>query len=124
MNKSQIRTIIERAGQSWVEGDGSAFSQLFTTNGEFIVPGKRWQGRSAICDALASFAARHSAVRVEIKRIIVDGNQAVVEWLWEDTEDETGIRHRAEDAIVVDFVDGRISRWREYIDAQSPAVDA
>jgi len=124
MNKSQIRAIIERAGQSWVDGDAGGFAELFTTDGEFIVPGKRWQGRSAIRDALAGFAANHSDVRVEIKRIVVDGNQAVVEWRWEDTQDDTGVRHTADDAIVVDFEDGRISRWREYIDAKSSAVDA
>jgi ketosteroid isomerase-like protein len=47
-----------------------------------------------------------------------NGDQAVVEWQWRDTEDTTGVRHRADDAMVIDFKDGSIVRWREYIDTR------
>jgi len=124
MKPDEIRAMIEQAGQAWVAGDADAFAALFTPDGEFIVPGKRLQGQAAIREVLARFAERYSDVRVDIRRTISDGDQAVVEWYWEDTKNATGVRNRADDAIVVDFKDGRISRWREYIDTQSPAVNA
>ncbi|HEY4689325.1 MAG TPA: SgcJ/EcaC family oxidoreductase [Anaerolineae bacterium] len=124
MKPDDIRAIIERAGRAWVAGDAESFAALFTPDGEFVVPGKRWQSPPAIREVLARFAERYSDVRVDIRRIIVDGDQAAVEWYWEDTKNETGARNRADDAIVVDFRDGRISRWREYIDTKSPATNS
>ncbi|MGF1512972.1 MAG: hypothetical protein ACFB5Z_04645 [Elainellaceae cyanobacterium] len=47
--------------------------------------------------------------------------RAVVEWYWEDTDASTGEISRAEDAIAVDVADGRVRRWREYIDTESLA---
>ena len=123
MKTDEIRALIEQAGRAWITGDADAFAALFAPDGEFVVPGKRWQGQSAIRETLASFATRYSDVKVDIRRIIVEGDQAVVEWYWEDTKNETGTRNRADDAIVVDFRDGRISRWREYIDTKSPAAN-
>lgn len=120
MQPEAIRAIIEQAREAWISGDADGFASLFTPDGEFIVPGKHWRSRSAIREVLAGFAERYSSIHIDIRRIIVDGDQAVVEWYWEDTKNETGIRHRADDAIVVDFKDGRISRWREYIDTKTP----
>ncbi len=71
----------------------------------------------------AEFAATHS-VKIEIQQILIEGDRTVVGWFWEDTEKATGRHQKAEDAIAlgvggaiaVDFKDGKISRWREYID--------
>ena len=121
MQRDEIRSIIEQSAQAWTTGNADSFAALFAPDGEFVVPGKVHRGREAIRDVTASFAARYSNVNIEIRRIIVDGDQAVVEWYWEDTKNETGARSRADDAIVVDFIDGQIVRWREYIDTKSRA---
>jgi uncharacterized protein (TIGR02246 family) len=120
MQPEAIRAIIQQAGQAWVTGNADAFAALFTTDGEFVVPGQRYQGTEAIRAVAAGFAATNSNVQVEIRRIIIDGDQAVVEWHWQDTETVTGKHSNADDAIVVDFQAGKISRWREYIDAATP----
>ena len=122
MTPSDIRTLIERARQYWIDGNGAAFAELFTPNGEFLVPGKRWQGHAAIREVTDNFASKNSDVHIDIRRIIVDGDQAVVEWFWKCTADASGAYDIADDAIVVDFKDGLITRWREYIDAKTPAV--
>ena len=113
---NEIRSTIQQAAQAWMTGDANAFANLFAPNGEFITPGRACRGQDAIREVTASFAARHSNVNISIMRIIIDGDQAVVEWQWQDTDDATGVRHRADDAIVIDFNDGLIARWREYID--------
>jgi uncharacterized protein (TIGR02246 family) len=119
LTEAEIHSIVQRARNAWVNGDAEAFASLFTPDGEFLVPGNRWVGHEAIRQVAADFAASVSEVNIEIRRIMIDGNQAAVEWAWEDTN-SSGYRNQADDVIIIDFVDGQISRWREYIDTQTP----
>jgi uncharacterized protein (TIGR02246 family) len=118
MQPNEIRNIIQQAQVAWIAGDAAGFADLFTEDGEFIVPGDRWVGRESIRKIAAEFAADYSEVDIEIQRLIIDGDQAVVEWHWEDKQTASGEHNKADDAIVVDFRDGQICRWREYIDSQ------
>ena len=119
MNPDKIRSVIQQAADAWMNGNADAFASLFLPDGEFIVPNNRWVGPTQIRQVSADFAATYD-VRIEIRQIIVEGDRAVVEWHWEDTEKATGKCNRADDAIVVDFKSDKFSRWREYIDATSP----
>lgn len=123
MTPDAIRSLIERAAASWMQGHAKAFAALFTPDGEFLVPGQRVVGTKAIEKVAAEFAESHTQVRISIQRVMIDRQQAVVEWQWEDTEKSTGKQSRADDAIVIDFADGHIKRWREYIDSQTPQVN-
>jgi len=116
----QIQAMVRQARDSWVNGDADAFAALFTSDGEVIVPGKQWVGRDAIRKAAADFATYASNVKIDIRQIIIEGDRAAIEWYWEDTEKATGRRNRADDAIIADFVAGKIKRWREYIDSKTP----
>jgi uncharacterized protein (TIGR02246 family) len=116
MTPEEIRFLILQARDAWVREDVTAFATLFSTGGEFIVPGNRWVGKVEIEKAAAIFFADRSDVKITIRRIIIERNQAVVEWHWEDREKVTGRHSQADDAIVIDFQDGKIIRWREYID--------
>ena len=118
--QKDIRTLIEQARNAWVARDAHAISQMFTPNGELIVPGQHWQGREEIRAQVDRFAQQYVDVKVDIQRIIIEGNQAVVEWHYEDTEKATNLRNKADDAIVIDFKDGLIERWREYFDTKTP----
>lgn len=120
MKSEEMRSLIQQAAQAWILGDADAFASLFVSDGEFIVPGNRWVGQAEIRQAAADFASTHSEVKISIRRMIIEGNQAVVEWYWQDKENATNRRTQADDAIVVDFKADRISRWREYIDIQTP----
>jgi uncharacterized protein (TIGR02246 family) len=111
-----IHMAIYTAQSAWMSGDADKFANLFTKDGEFIVPGQVYRGRDEIRTVTAEFAATHSNVEIDIRRIISEGSQAVVEWHWEDTEIASGKRTTADDAIVVDFEAEQIKRWREYID--------
>ena len=118
MKPEEIRSRIQQAAYAWMTGDAEAFAELFVPDGEFIVPGDRWIGRAAIRQAVVDFAADYD-VQIEIRRILIDGDSAVVEWHWQETEKVTGTHSLADDAIAIDFHNGLINRWREYIDTQS-----
>ena len=118
--QEEIRRLIEQVRNAWVARDANALAQMFAPEGELIVPGKRWQGQAKIRQEVTRFAQQYSDVKIDIQRIIVEGNHAVVEWYYEDTEKATGLRNQADDVIVIDFKDGRISRWREYFDNKTP----
>ncbi len=120
MPPEAMRSMIRQAAASWSEGDAKAVAKLFVPEGEFVVPGQKVVGPAAIEKVASEFFDSHSHVDIEVQRIIVEGQQAVVEWTWTDTENDTGKRSCADDAIVVDFADGKIRRWREYIDAVTP----
>ncbi|MBD1838761.1 nuclear transport factor 2 family protein [Coleofasciculus sp. FACHB-501] len=122
MNPEDIRIAIAQARDAWIARDGEALAALFTPNGEIIVPGQRWQGQERIRQEVAHFAQQYSDVRIEIQQVIVDGDRAVVEWYYEDTENSTGRCNKANDVIVINFQAGRISRWREYFDTETPKL--
>jgi uncharacterized protein (TIGR02246 family) len=119
--KTDIPTIIHLAKDAWVNLDGNALAKLFTPDGELIVPGYRWQGQAQISEAVSSVAQQSQDIQIEIERIIICGEQAVIEWRYQETEKATQNRKTTDDAIVVDFRDGKISRWREYFDTQTPS---
>ncbi|MEH2001205.1 MAG: nuclear transport factor 2 family protein [Nostoc sp.] len=121
MNQEDIQILIEKAKDAWVAQDVDALAQLFTVDGELIVPGQSWRGQERIREEVTHFKQQYSDVNIDIHRIIVGANQAAVEWHYEDTEKATGRRNKADDVIVLDFRDGQISRWREYFDTQTPA---
>ena len=112
----EIRAIVEQAKNAWVARDADALAQLFTPDAQLIVPGQRWQGQAKIRTEVAKFARLYTDVQITIHRTIVDGNCAAVEWHYEDTETATGKRSQADDAIVIEVKNGRISYWREYFD--------
>lgn len=120
MQPEKIRSMIDQARNAWISEKAEDFAVLFSSNGEFIVPGNCYIGPEKIAKAARDFFAEYSSIKIEIQRLIIDGNQAVVEWTWQETQKSTGNSHKAEDAIVVDFQADQISRWREYIDTQTP----
>ncbi|MBD2778338.1 nuclear transport factor 2 family protein [Iningainema tapete] len=121
MKQEEMRMIIEKARDAWIAQDANAITQLFTPNGELIVPGQKWQGQERIRQEVTNFALANYQVKIEIRRIIFAENQAAVEWYYEDTDKASGRRNQADDVIMIDFQNGYISRWREYFDTTTPA---
>ncbi|MGB3138620.1 MAG: nuclear transport factor 2 family protein [Nodosilinea sp.] len=118
MQPSEIQATIQAAIAAWTQGRAEEFANLFAEDGEFIVPGHRWVGPEAIRQVTADFIQDHEAT-ISIQHILIQDQHAAIEWQWQETNKSTGENSQANDVIMIDFVDGKIQRWREYIDAQS-----
>ena len=125
MHPEDIHTIIDQAKLAWIEGDADTFANLFTPDGEFIVPGNCWVGPTEIGQTIANFAQNNTDISIQISQVIIkaptppEGDRVLLEWHWENTQLATGKRERADDAIAIDFRGDKISRWREYIDSKT-----
>ena len=120
MTSDEMRAAILGQIRAWEHGDADGLADGFTPNGEIVVSGKVISGREALRATVVRFASRHSHVKVALRRIVCGEDCAAVEYRWEDTRNETGVRYVADDAVWVDFRDGRIARWREYWDNETP----
>jgi uncharacterized protein (TIGR02246 family) len=120
MTHDEMRTAILAQIRAWEQGDAEGLTRGFIPEGEIVVSGKLIKGHEALRATVTRFAGRHSDVQVILRRIVFGENCAAVEYRWEDTKNETGERYIADDAVWVDFQDGRIMRWREYWDNETP----
>jgi uncharacterized protein (TIGR02246 family) len=115
VSREEARALVERQARAWEEDkDLDAIAADFAPDGVLISPGGEWRGPDAIRAAAKGFFAGTSAVEVEVKRVLSDGDASAVEWRW--TERRSGVSYTAEDAIVFELRDGRIVYWREYFD--------
>ena len=138
MNPEEIRAIIRRAADACTARDAEGFAALFAETGEIILSGEtrsaslqeqqekqensasgsmrenRLAGKAAIQKATVNYLAVLAEVKIEIRRILVEGEQAAVEWRWCDLNLATGRDRCADNAILIEFNSGLIARWREY----------
>ncbi|MGL5807508.1 MAG: nuclear transport factor 2 family protein [Xenococcaceae cyanobacterium] len=115
MTPTIIREQLKKAALCWQSGDADGFASLFTLDGEFIDPVSQYFGQNSIKNALAKFAQKNSNVTIKVRRILIDGNVAAIERSLKNTENSTGNCQQTDCLIVVDFRNGQISRWHEYI---------
>ena len=113
---ADIRALVHAQASAWVAGDADAIAGAFSDPCEFIVPGMRLTHPHEIRRAAEDHRAQNKDVRVEVERIISEGDSAAVEWTWTDTNKKTGTKARVQDAIVLRVAGGKLTYWREYLD--------
>ncbi|MBD0335527.1 MAG: nuclear transport factor 2 family protein [Cyanobacteria bacterium Co-bin13] len=111
-----VEDVLEAAQRAWLMSDAAGFAGLFDEIGEFMVPGSRWIGQEDIRLAFQEYSDAYEVLQIEVLQVIHSGDRAAVEWRWTDRERATGNTSEAEDAIFIEMLGGRITRWREYID--------
>ncbi|AFZ17206.1 hypothetical protein Mic7113_1321 [Allocoleopsis franciscana PCC 7113] len=115
----KIQQLVERQAQAWETADSKQIIADFTDDCLFAVPGSRFRGKQEVKDAADSYFAEFMETKVTIKRIITNGNEGAIEWIWSEKNKETGEKTQAEDAIIFELEGGKIKYWREYIDKKS-----
>ena len=113
---ADITALVHAQASAWVAGDADAIAGAFSDPCEFIVPGMRLTHPREIRQAAEDHRVRYKDIRVEVERIISQGDSAAVEWTWTDTDIKTGAVARVQDAIVLRVAKGQLIYWREYLD--------
>ena len=116
MNRNDVESLVTRQADAWQRADVAAIVADFSNDGLFISPGGRWQGREAIAATAHEFLATCSAIRIDIKHILCDGDQGAVEWVWHETRKGDGETYTMEDAIIFEIKEGKLIYWREYFE--------
>ena len=114
--KEEIAQMVTRQAQAWETQDVGGISNDFAPDALFIAAGFRFEGKRQIENAARDYFKQFDNTSVEIKRIIIDGQQGAVQWNWQDRNRQTGKIGYAEDAIVFELKNEKIIYWREYIE--------
>lgn len=114
MTPETMRACIQAAVCACTAKDSRALASLFLPKGEMILQNKGWVGRSAIERVSAQYLASCEAIAIEVHRILVEGNCAVVEWTWQNTNSGNRQPNITDNVIIIDFQENAIARWREY----------
>lgn len=117
MSPLEIRSIIKLATDACMNQNAETFASLFRNDAEMILPGHRLTGKTQIQKATTSYLQSCDEIKIDIQRILVEGDRAVVEWIWQSYKN--GKSDYAENAIIIDFKAGLIQRWREYTDPKA-----
>lgn len=117
MSPLEIRSIIKLATDSCMNQNAKTFASLFRNDAEMILPGHRLTGKANIQEATTTYLQSYDEIKINIQRILVEGDRAVVEWIWQSYK--KGKSDYAENAIIIDFKAGLIQRWREYTDPKA-----
>ena len=118
VNREEIIKIVERQARAWESQDVTGVVDDFATDAVFIAAGFKFEGQEQISQAAKDYFRQFHNTSVEIKRIVIDGSQAAVEWDWRDRERQSNKEGFAQDAIIFKLQDGKIVYWREYIEKQ------
>jgi limonene-1,2-epoxide hydrolase len=118
-NRARVESLVHRHVAAWEARDASAISATLHPQAEFVLPTGRWQGQPDIQAALSERLAGWHALRVHIRRLLIDVEQqaAAVEWIGRHARPgESGCRE-IRGGTVLDFnSDGLVWRWRTYFD--------
>ena len=123
MNQPLDRTTIERWLQEHIAaietGNLSALMTEIDPRLQIALPRETYKGQEQSKTFLIDTRERWEAVRIYVRRLLIDCQQSVaaVEWVCRGVEKETGICHQLLGAAALDFTaDGRLTRCKIYLD--------
>lgn len=119
MNRKEVAAMVSRQAAAWENGDVAAIVADFAEDALFIAARKEFKGKEAIQKAAEDYFAQFRDTKIDILRIIVEGNNGAVQWDWSDRFRSEDVASYAEDAIIFELKGDRIIYWREYIEKVS-----
>ena len=115
--RSEVERLVRQHATAWETGDTALLSQILHEDA-LIAYFRRRLDKSAWLEELEAFSRDHTATRVYIHQIVVDGQDFAVEWQFATTDRESGTRTAVSDAIIGRVRDGGIVLWKEYLDGR------
>lgn len=121
MTREEVRAFLQRRIRAWEDEDLEAIMADYAPDVVYITPGGRMDGTAMMREENARYLAAYTGFRVELTRLILDGDQGALEWTWTETRRADGRQRSVEDAIVFVLRDGQIAYWAEYFDTAALA---
>lgn len=119
MNREEIVAMVRRQASAWENSDVATIAADFAEDALFIAARKEFKGKEAIQKAAEDYFTLFDDTKIEIIRIIVEGNSGAVQWDWSDRSRQQDVVSYAEDAIIFELKNNKIVYWREYIEKVS-----
>ena len=117
MTRDEVWAFLQARARAWQEGDLEAIEAGYAPDVVLIAPGGiRLEGLATLRENNARYFEEYTDIQVDLKRVILDGDQGALEWTWSETRRSDGKRRSVDDAIVFELRDGKIVYWAEYFD--------
>jgi len=114
MERAEAEALVRAQAAAWLDGDPDAAAAAFADDGVFVSPGGAWRGPDGVRAAMRAFLAEAAVVDVTVRRVLVDGDDGAVEWVWTERRGDDLVT--MEDAIAFSTREGLVTYWREYFD--------
>jgi uncharacterized protein (TIGR02246 family) len=117
MTRDEVWAFLQTRARAWEVGDLDGIAAGYAADVVLIAPGGiRLEGIEALRENNARYFADFTDIRVQLTRVVLDGDEGALEWTWSETRRADGQRRSVDDAIVFALRDGKIVYWREYFD--------
>lgn len=114
MDTEYIYQIITLGVKACVDRDAVKFASLFTPSGEIILKKDQKIVKPDIERVTRDYFASLEYIKINVLSVMIQGNRACLEWLWEDFNQVKQQKNSQENLILITFEEDLIQRWREY----------
>ena len=120
--REEVAALLQRNMRSWETGDDDAF---LTLHDDVILayPGKRLT-KEGVLEASKVWRSEFRDTKVKLGRLVIEGNQFAVEYLYAATHIPTGKRQAVGTVAIGEVRDGKIYVWKEYLDGRISRMQA
>jgi uncharacterized protein (TIGR02246 family) len=118
MTRDEAEELLERRIHAWKLEDIEAIMADYAPSVVHVTPHGEHIGTESMREENERYLAEYTDFDVQLRRIVVEGDVAAIEWTWSDTRRADGLRKSVDDAIVFIVRDEKIAYWREYFDTR------
>lgn len=119
LERTSIEKWVHRHLAAWEARDTSAIADTLHPKIQFILPAIHWQERDEVKAALATHLAHYAALRLHLRRLLIDSTQrvAAVEWIGRYIKHgQDACQEILGGTVLVFDQNGLIVHWRTYLD--------
>ena len=93
MTRDEVWSFLRARARAWETGDLEAIAAGYAPDAVLIAPGGiRLEGIAALRENNARYFAVYTDIRVDLTRVVLDGDEGALEWTWSETRRADGQR--------------------------------
>lgn len=122
-SRAAVLVLIEQQARSWETGDETAFLTTLHEGAVFAYPGKRFTREGAL-KTFRDWKRDFRDTKLRVHRVVIDGAQFAVEYVFATTNIATGKRTAAGTVAIGEVRGGKLYIWKEYLDGRVSRLQA